>query len=103
MKRPMRVGDIVADTPGLGSLVQRARQFKALETLIRSWLPPALAAQVNLANLRDGTLVLSVKAAAWATKLRYEVPNILSAARQHEATRDVRDVRIRVQVDGNGP
>ncbi len=101
MKRPIRIGSIVADTPALDALVQRARRFKALESLVRGWLPAALAPHVGLANLREDTLVLSVESAAWATKLRYEVPNLLAAAKRHEATRQVREVKIRVRVEGD--
>ncbi len=101
MKGPIRVGSIVADAPGLGTLLARARRLAAIEAIVRSWLPVSLASQVGVANLRDDTLVLAVKSAAWATKLRYEVPAVLAAARRHEATRDVRDVKIRVVVDGD--
>jgi len=101
MKGPIRVGSIVADTPGLGTLLARARRLEAIEALVRSWLPSALAAQVGVANLREDTLVLAVKSAAWATKLRYEVPAVLASAKRHEATREVRDVKIRVLVDGD--
>lgn len=100
MKGPIRIGSIVADTPGLGTLLARARRLEAIEALVRSWLPAALAAQVTVANLRDDTLVLAVKSAAWATKLRYEIPAVLAAAKRHAATSEVRDVKIRVLVDG---
>jgi len=99
MKGPVRVGSIVADTPALSALIEHARRFEALEALVRSWLPATLAPHVGVANLREDTLILSVKSAAWATKLRYEVPTLLAAARRHAPTRDVRDIKIRVRVD----
>lgn len=101
MKRPTRIGTIVADNPTLGALVHRARQLKSLETLIRSWLPPVLAPHVGLAILRDETLVLTVKSAVWATKLRFEIPALLAEARRHEETREVREIRVRVAVEGD--
>lgn len=100
MKRPVRIGNIVADNPTLGALVTRARQMQTLERVVRSWLPPALAPHVGVATIREETLVLTVRSAAWATKLRFEVPAILAAARTHDATRTVRDVKIKVLVEG---
>ncbi len=94
-------GAVLYLTPGLAALVERTRRLAAIETLVRTWLPAALAPQVGVANLREDTLVLSVKSAAWATKLRYEVPAVLAAAKRHEATRAVRDVKIKVMVGGD--
>lgn len=101
MKRPTRIGSIVAGDPTLSAIIRRAHEFQALEELVRSWLPPALAPHVGVANIRDDTLVLTVKSAVWATRLRYECPAILEAARRCEATRTVTDVKIRMLVDGN--
>lgn len=100
MKRPIRIGNIVADNPTLGALVEHARRLQALEAVVRSWLPPSLAPHVGVATIREETLVLTVRSAAWATKLRFEVPAILAAARQHDTTRTVREVKIKVAVEG---
>ena len=101
MKRPTHIGTIVAGDPTLSGIIQRARDMQALEGLVRSWLPPTLAPHVGVSNVRDDTLVLTVRSAVWATRLRYECPAILAAAPRHEATRTVKDVRIRMAVDGD--
>lgn len=102
MKKPTRIGAIVAADPQLNGIVQRARELQSLEQLIRSWLPQTLAAHVKLAAVRDDTLVLSTSSAAWATKLRFESPGILAAARRNESLRDVRVVKIRINSDIEG-
>ncbi len=94
MKGPIHVTTIAADAPGLGPLIQRAHRLAALGVLVRSWLSPTLASHVEVANLRDGTLVLSARSAAWATKLRYEIPTVLAAAKRHGATSEIRDVKV---------
>lgn len=100
MKQPTRVGTIVAADSTLSALLRRARELSSLETLVRSWLPPALAPHVRVAALREGTLVLAVDSAAWATRLRYEIPRLVECAQANDATRAVTQVRIRMSVDG---
>jgi hypothetical protein len=102
MKRPTRIGAIVAGDSTLAGLLRRARELESLETLVRAWLPPALAPHVRVAALREDTLVLAVDSPAWATRLRYECPRIVDSARGHAATRGVNNVKIRVVVDEPG-
>ncbi len=101
MKKPTRVGAIVAGNPTLAGLVSRARELQSIEGLVRSWLPPMIAPHVKVATLRDDTLVLSVKSAVWATRLRFECPNLVERAQSCEATRAVRQVKIRMAVEGD--
>ena len=100
MKHPTRIGNIVAANSALSALLRKARELESLETLVRGWLPPALAPHVRVAALREDTLVLTVDSAAWATRLRYECPGIVASAQEHAVTRAVRNVRIRVSADG---
>jgi hypothetical protein len=60
-----------------------------------------LAPHVKVATLRDDTLVLSVKSAVWATRLRFECPYLVERARACDATRAVRQVKIRMEVEGD--
>lgn len=101
MKKPTRVGAIVAENPTLAGLINRARELQSIDSLVRSWLPPMLAPHVKVATLRDDTLVLSVKSAVWATRLRFECPNLVERARACDATRAVRQIKIRMEVEGD--
>lgn len=77
---PRPVADIVSsDAAGLAT---RAGQLAELGARLNCVLPSALAAQVQLANLRDGKLVFLATSPAWATRLRYSQALVLEAARQ---------------------
>ncbi len=65
-----------------GSLVTRAKQLARLERRLQACLDPTVAAHCRLANLRDGLLLVQVPSGAWAARLRYEQPRILSCLRR---------------------
>jgi len=69
-----------ADESRLQSLAERVRWLDMLDRHLRQSLPPELASQCRLANVRDGRLVFLIRAAA-ATKLRLHTPTLLAAAR----------------------
>ena len=78
---PSSVADLIT-ADGLGDVAGRARQLADLGSLLNRVLPPVIAAQVRLANVRDGKLVFLATSPAWATRLRYSQALLLEAARQ---------------------
>lgn len=64
----------------LGSVIDRARMLDALDRRLRQSLPPALAAQVRLGNVRDGRLVFLASSPTWKAKLRLHADAIRDAA-----------------------
>jgi hypothetical protein len=64
----------------LGSVIDRARMLDALDRRLRQSLPPALAAQVRLGNVRDGRLVFLVSSPTWKAKLRLHADVVRDAA-----------------------
>ncbi len=90
---PSSVADLIA-ADELGDVAGRARQLADLGSLLNRVLSPAIAAQVRLANVRDGKLVFLATSPAWATRLRYAQPMLLEAARQIGL--DTREVVVKV-------
>jgi hypothetical protein len=81
-------------------MLQRLRAGSAeaerMLAAVRSELPPEVAAEVWGAALRDGTLTVLVRSAAWGTRLRYLAPrfNDALAARLGVAIEQVK-VKVR--------
>lgn len=48
---------------------------------MRAFLDPLLEPHCQVANLRSGCLVIMTDSAAWATRLRYTFPDLLSRLR----------------------
>lgn len=64
----------------LGALLARAQWLDAADTRFRQQLPPAVAAQVRLANVAEGTAVVLVPSPAWKARLRLDTALLLAAA-----------------------
>lgn len=65
----------------LNKIVQRAQNMEALASVLRAALPADAAQSLIAANLRDnGDLVLICTSSAWASRLRFESENLMSAA-----------------------
>jgi hypothetical protein len=64
--------------------------------VLRQVLPPEIAARVWGAVLKDGTLTVLVRSAAWGTRLRYLVPEFADkVAAALGATIDKVKVKVR--------
>ena len=48
-------------------------------SVLKAHLPPEVADQVFGASLKDGTLTVLVRSAAWGTRLRYLAPEFTDA------------------------
>jgi hypothetical protein len=86
---------ILSAEPELQPLLAKARELRALTTLVQRFLSADLASQVRVVNLRDGELVLEAAHSAASAKLRLLAPSLsrfLSSQR-----RQVRTVHLRVQ------
>ncbi len=72
----------------------RAGALTDLDHALRGRLPPTLAEQVRLGNVRDGRIVFVASSAAWAARLRMEQATLLRLARTLGV--DARGVTIRI-------
>ena len=74
-KKLTPVSDLLARGPGmLGKLRRGAAEAEHILATTRRHLPPELVDRVFAAILKDGTLTLLVRSAAWGTRLRYQAP-----------------------------
>ena len=83
-RRPLPVFSTpaAAEAPRLAALLERARELEAISSAISTTLPPALAAECTVANIRKERLVVLTRSAAAATRLRLMAPQLLETARQ---------------------
>lgn len=70
----------------LAILVTRTRQLKRLTRDFRSLLDKELAPHCYIGKLEATTLIIYVDSAAWATRLRFQVPQLLPQLHKLEST-----------------
>ena len=71
----------ITDCGNLGALLDRSKILQDLDRQLRQRLPPTLAEQVHLGNVRGERIVFVASSAAWASRLRMEQTTILRLAR----------------------
>ncbi len=95
-KTILRVDDVISrPNTKLGSLVKRARFLIHLETLIRGFLDPDLAAQFQVVAARKNRLILISPTATWATRLRMHTPQLINSLHSVGMV-DIEHIDIRV-------
>ena len=93
-----RIDEILAERQrprnALEALVKRDGLRLSLTAQLRAVLPPALAPHCRVAEVRGGRLTIQVSSAAWATRLRFELPKIEPALRSLADFATVDDIRV---------
>lgn len=84
------------ETP-LGKLITQARAIEDLNQTFRQILDPTLIAHCRVGTFENGILTLFAESAAFATRLRYQVPTILSTLRNFSQWASLRSIQIKVQ------
>lgn len=80
-QKPKPVATLLQTRPQLARLDQAIRQRQLLLQTVRKALPDDLATHCTSASLEQGRLCLLCDSSAWASRLRYMVPQLLSSLR----------------------
>jgi hypothetical protein len=86
-----KLSNVLAQSDNLaGEIIKKTSQLHALNLLLQKNLDSNLALHCKIANWRDQTLVLEMDSAAWATQLRFCIPELLMKL---QATAELRSVK----------
>lgn len=105
MKTPMSVPQLLGATAdaSLQTVLQRVQELLRLEKAVLELLEPPLKSHCRVANLRDETLVLFTDSPVWATRLRFQGPNVLARLRQTPIGARVRRLDVKVKLAASQP
>ena len=81
----------------LAQSLRHARRLQALDRAFAQLIEPSLQPHCQVANLRDGCLVVQVDAPAWATRLRFDQQRILKQLRKKGITSQIAKLSIQVK------
>jgi len=79
-------------------LVDRAQKLLRLEQTVLRILPEDLSLHCKVLNLRNKTLIVSAPSSAWAARLRFAAPELVSQLQSHWSL-DVDTLQIRIRAD----
>jgi hypothetical protein len=80
----------------LARLLGHAARQDAWTAQLRALLPQELASECRIGNVRDHVLTVHINNAAWATRLRFLVPELLQSLNRLADFTTVTDVRLKV-------
>jgi len=83
--------------PRISSLLHHISLLKQLDGALKDCLDQSAAAHCTVANLSDNMLIIHADSSAWASKLRFQTPMILSELRVACQLPALKSVRIRVR------
>jgi len=96
MSSPTRLEAIVAQNSILRQLLRQAAVHQELDSHVKCLLEEPLNGHIQLAVIREGSLVLVADSPAWAAKLRYQVPQLLRQITENPAFPDIQTIRVKV-------
>lgn len=81
----------------LAFIQSKVQQLTKLNQIWQAEICKDLAEHTRVANFRDGYLIIECDSAAWATRLRYTVPDITLKLLKHPDLRDLTHIEWNIQ------
>lgn len=86
----------------LAEICQRSMQLEELSHKITQLLPPNLASECHVGSFNKGCLVLTTQNAAWASQLRYAIPELRDRLRKEAGMYQLSSIKVSV-VESENP
>lgn len=91
----LAVGDLLGRDRGkLGQIAKTVAELEKLNAALALILEAEMMVECQAVALTAGRLVIAVKNASWATRLRYLLPEVLEKLREHSCGRGLAGVRV---------
>ncbi len=87
----------------LAFIQNKVQQLTKLNRIWQAEISGDLAEHTRVANFRDGYLIVECDSAAWATRLRYTLPDITQKLLKHSDLRDLTHIEWNIQPQFHAP
>jgi len=95
---PEEINSILAHkTDTVSALYHHALKLIELQNQLKALIPAPLDEHVTIANCRNGILTVHTDSAAWAARLRFEVPSMLEKLNDISPDAHLQTIRIKVR------
>ena len=85
--------------PRLVEICQRTRQLEALNSAIKQCLPYALKEHCQVGSFNKGCLIIVVSDPAWASELRYSIPELRDTLRSEAGLYQLSSIKISIKTE----
>lgn len=101
-KTSHKINEILAgSTDKLSLLYAHAHKIISLQNNLRAELPASLADHVAIANYNNNSLIILTDSPAWAARLRFKIPELLTVLRNRCGLPELKTIRIKIKVPDN--
>ncbi|ASQ44952.1 DUF721 domain-containing protein [Legionella clemsonensis] len=83
--------------PKLMEICLTSMELEGLNTMIKRYLPPQIANHCKVGSFIKGSLSLTISNAAWATELRYSVPELRDRLRKEAGLHSLTGIKILIE------
>lgn len=80
----------------LRRLMDHAGQVQRASQVLRTYLDTPLAQHCQVANIKEGSVVIVADSPAWAAKLRFQVAGMLESLNKTQSFGTLRAIRVKV-------
>lgn len=84
------------DDSTLSHLITKALSIDKLNNSLKKILSPELSEQCRLGQYENGIMTLYIHSAAYATQMRFYVPDLLTELRQHQAFYGLKSIQVKI-------
>lgn len=77
----------------LGAIKNKAAQLSHLNSLLHAQLETSLTQCCRVANFRENILIIEINSSAWATRLRYLIPELLQKLRREKEFHRLQEIK----------
>ncbi len=83
-KRPQTINKLINQPQGdIKALMDQLTKIRTINNNLHQTINPLLSQHCRVVNIRKNTLVIAADSPAWANKLRFQIPDLISYFRQN--------------------
>ena len=86
-----------SNASNFSKILKHVARLEKMNQAIKALLSPEMVAYCQVANYREGQIILEIKNAAIATLIRFQLPNLLSKIRQDPTLAGVTSISYYIQ------
>jgi hypothetical protein len=80
----------------LGGIIKKLQEIKNLQNILDAVLEPKLAAACQVATLENDCLTLITHSALWATRFRFQIPQLLEKLKNTETLQSLKTIHCKI-------
>tara|TARA_X000000368_G_C22900872_1_gene654056 strand:+ start:201 stop:530 length:330 start_codon:yes stop_codon:yes gene_type:complete len=96
-KSPHVISVLLDEKSSISSLYKKAKSFHKIDQKLKEHLNITPTSQFQLSAINDDVATIVVDSSSWATRLRYNIPKILTILNKKLGYPSIKTIRIKIK------